>query len=338
MPSYYVHFMDDVPVKTHGPYALKAAKDFARIGSQFGGRRQVTRGRVGPVVRVYERGHRRWPVSAKEIRAAKLRPAERPSETAPRLPPALRAAWGQSPSPRANPTASATFPGPWSRSDSPELQELMASVIWTNALSTYATYAAEEASADGQPWPFGAVRQIVDELADNVPRVAVTDAAHYLNTLKRANGGRPWWDVANELGVEDLAEFAYYVVMQTEGAGVTWSDDHAERLITGHDEAVQTSGPAESRVRRLVAREYAVEENPAEAELPLLEQLGLNRWAYWLGVNWATETQHTPQTLAAMAQPELARRGLSSPHYREQFLQGVRAARTGRQSPRRGSW
>ncbi|PIY49034.1 MAG: hypothetical protein COZ05_01510 [Armatimonadetes bacterium CG_4_10_14_3_um_filter_59_10] len=241
--SYYVHFIDDDPPRTYGPYDLKVAKDFARIGSQTGGRRTVTEGERGHVVRLYERGYRRQPRGLSQ-----------------RLPPALREAWTRpvlsrhAPEDRlgwmANPTAPSTFPGPWDRSDSPELQNHMAVVIWGNALTTYANYVAEDHRV-----PFGFVPSIVEQLSDKVPSAARIDAARYLTDLKRANGGRPWWDIANELGVDDLDEFAYYVVQQTEGAGVAWSDSHEETLITGYDEAMNASGPASSQVERL-ARQY----------------------------------------------------------------------------------
>lgn len=45
----------------YGPYTLQAAKAFARIGSQFGGPRVVTRGVRGPLFRVYIAGKRTFP-------------------------------------------------------------------------------------------------------------------------------------------------------------------------------------------------------------------------------------------------------------------------------------
>jgi len=44
-----------------GPYTLKSAQDYARIGSQFGRDRSVLRGKGGPVVRKYSGGKRAWP-------------------------------------------------------------------------------------------------------------------------------------------------------------------------------------------------------------------------------------------------------------------------------------
>lgn len=62
---YYVHIPRAWEV--YGPYALKRAKDFARIGSQFGDERVVTRGLDGVVVRVYEDGERVWPVTERQL-------------------------------------------------------------------------------------------------------------------------------------------------------------------------------------------------------------------------------------------------------------------------------
>ena len=64
--KYYVYIPTDWAV--YGPYALKRAKDFARIGSQFGDERVVTRGLEGPKVRVYVDGERAWPVTEGQLR------------------------------------------------------------------------------------------------------------------------------------------------------------------------------------------------------------------------------------------------------------------------------
>jgi hypothetical protein len=47
-----------LPGWIRGPYSLKSAKDYARIGSQFGRDRLVIRGRGGPAVRRYSDGKR----------------------------------------------------------------------------------------------------------------------------------------------------------------------------------------------------------------------------------------------------------------------------------------
>jgi len=72
--TYYVHagtvsrqgvFTAD---ETWGPYSLKSAKDFARIGSQTGKyARAVSRGTRGLVVRVYRHGERVFPVLAADM-------------------------------------------------------------------------------------------------------------------------------------------------------------------------------------------------------------------------------------------------------------------------------
>jgi hypothetical protein len=61
--GYYVNISEPGETVAHGPFALTRAKDFARIGSQFGGDRVVTREFRGPVVRVYSAGSRLWPVT-----------------------------------------------------------------------------------------------------------------------------------------------------------------------------------------------------------------------------------------------------------------------------------
>jgi hypothetical protein len=61
--DYYVRFIDETPQIVYGPYSLSSAKSFARIGSSFGGRREVTHGENGPIIRVYERGYRVRPES-----------------------------------------------------------------------------------------------------------------------------------------------------------------------------------------------------------------------------------------------------------------------------------
>lgn len=73
--NYYVRIKGERV--TYGPYTLKSAKDFARIGSQFGSTRYVRRGTgTGPRVRTYTSGERRWPV--RESQLGGLLPSERP--------------------------------------------------------------------------------------------------------------------------------------------------------------------------------------------------------------------------------------------------------------------
>lgn len=72
--KYFVHIEKDGTA--YGPYALKAAKDFARIGSQHGSARAVTRGLDGPRVRLYAKGKRAWPTAARQLRG--LTAGERP--------------------------------------------------------------------------------------------------------------------------------------------------------------------------------------------------------------------------------------------------------------------
>lgn len=62
---------------TYGPYTLKSAKSFARIGSQHGKDRYVRRDRPGgPRVRHYSGGERSWPVRESQLRG--LLPSEQP--------------------------------------------------------------------------------------------------------------------------------------------------------------------------------------------------------------------------------------------------------------------
>jgi len=65
---YYVHFPEDEP-PIYEPKAksLKSAKDYARIGSQYGGKRIVTRGIHGKMIRVYVKGERVWPVTRRQL-------------------------------------------------------------------------------------------------------------------------------------------------------------------------------------------------------------------------------------------------------------------------------
>jgi hypothetical protein len=88
MREYYVHFIDDDPVLVYGPYNLKSAKDFARIGSQpgksGGGRRAVFTGARSSSrpVRVYEEGERVWPRTVGAL--SSLEQSEVPRVLAPR--------------------------------------------------------------------------------------------------------------------------------------------------------------------------------------------------------------------------------------------------------------
>jgi hypothetical protein len=52
-----------------GPYSLQTAKDYARIGSQYGKRmRVIMRGRNGALVRIYHKGKRVYPTTRLELR------------------------------------------------------------------------------------------------------------------------------------------------------------------------------------------------------------------------------------------------------------------------------
>jgi hypothetical protein len=73
--GYYVRIKGERAV--YGPYTLKSAKDFARIGSQFGKTRYVKRGSgSGQRVRTYSDGERTWPV--RESQLGGLLSSERP--------------------------------------------------------------------------------------------------------------------------------------------------------------------------------------------------------------------------------------------------------------------
>lgn len=88
MDKYFVHFVDDDPVLVYGPYGLKQAKDFARIGSipgkSGGGRRAVFSGPTpsSRLVRVYEEGERVWPRTLAGVQS--LEKAEVPRVLAPK--------------------------------------------------------------------------------------------------------------------------------------------------------------------------------------------------------------------------------------------------------------
>lgn len=65
--SYYVKIKGEGI--TYGPYSLRSAKDFARIGSQTGNDRYVLRGGPsGSKVRQYSGGERVWPVYEAQLR------------------------------------------------------------------------------------------------------------------------------------------------------------------------------------------------------------------------------------------------------------------------------
>lgn len=87
--SYFVHMVDDDPVLVYGPYTLKSAKDFARIGSQpgksGGGRRAVLDGPSpgSRMIRVYEEGDRVWPRTLEQLE--NLAASERPRVLAPKI-------------------------------------------------------------------------------------------------------------------------------------------------------------------------------------------------------------------------------------------------------------
>jgi hypothetical protein len=73
--GYYVRIKGERVV--YGPYTLKSAKDFARIGSQTGSPRYVKRGSgTGPRVRTYSGGRRVWPKTESQLGG--LLPSERP--------------------------------------------------------------------------------------------------------------------------------------------------------------------------------------------------------------------------------------------------------------------
>jgi len=84
--KYFVAMIDDDPVPVYGPYAIKSAKDFARIGSKYGGRRMVFCGDDGSIKRVYAKGYRMWPWGTNEIEEAGLSAAETPKVAMPYLP------------------------------------------------------------------------------------------------------------------------------------------------------------------------------------------------------------------------------------------------------------
>jgi len=80
--TYYVHagsirHGDFHAIETWGPYSLRAAKDFARIGSQTGRHaRAVTRSKTIFLVRIYKEGQRTFPIT--EVDLAGLTRGERP--------------------------------------------------------------------------------------------------------------------------------------------------------------------------------------------------------------------------------------------------------------------
>ena len=240
MFEYYVHMIDDDPVLNYGPYTgtkneFKRVKSFARIGSQTGGRRVITRGMEGPRVRVYQDGVRTFPVGKGQIQAANLLSWEVPKNPVPKK---------RNPGWIGNPILDK-----WSRRDTEPLVEEMAEVIWADTLHTVAMQVAEEYET-----PNNWIGLVMHQLGEDVPKEAASDARRFLKDFKKANGETSWFHIANNLNVtdEDLDTFAYYIVMQTLGQGVAWSDSRPGELITGYDEATNSYGPAEERVYTLL--------------------------------------------------------------------------------------
>jgi hypothetical protein len=203
--KYYVHFIDDDPVVTHGPYSIKGAKDFARIGSQYGGRRAVTRGVRGPIIRVYERGHRRWPRGKDEIKRAGLTRGETPKTASPRAPKLLERAWADEVQESARDVLS-------------EPQAAYMSNPWTPRAGESEDAGEATVQLTSQPWGTRHVVRIADlyELYYNNPaawkaielidRSGVTDGTKYRAIMRTGPGDfdfidlghifeRPWgWD------------------------------------------------------------------------------------------------------------------------------------------------
>lgn len=75
--NYIVVIVEEPPV-VYGPYYLKSAKDFARIGSQHGATRAVANRKTEKTVRVYNGGKRIWPVRLSQLKD--LTPGEIPRE------------------------------------------------------------------------------------------------------------------------------------------------------------------------------------------------------------------------------------------------------------------
>lgn len=198
MPGqYYVRMISDPGAPEYGPYSLKSAKDFARIGSKFGGPRAVTFGPKGRMVRLYERGYRRWPRGA-EIAVAGLKDSELPRVPTPKVPVLLQKVWGE---PEVYQAGMVQNPA-WSSKDTARLVRLMGLHIWYMAV-------ADAARTIAGPDEAG----LVDEAVSPVPQYAETDARRFLWVLKhKVFGKRDWWVVANASGVDDLEEFAGQLV------------------------------------------------------------------------------------------------------------------------------
>lgn len=175
--QYYVHMVEDEPPRVYGPYPLKNAKQFALIGSRFGGRRVVTWGKNERVVRVYAKGHRVWPVGPQQVRQAKLDAAEIPIQITPRQPKAPQGVRGVS-----NPE--------WANAHTSSLIESMAFAAWCDALCCGSPNSRPNAAH---------MRRRLREFE------------------KRHGGHHSWWVVANAYGVPSLVDLVALVLLVTSG-------------------------------------------------------------------------------------------------------------------------
>ena len=92
MKWYFVRMPEAPGDEMFGPYTLSSAKDFARIGSKFGGPRLVL-DEASKIIRLYEKGYRRFPRGHEEIKQAGLTTAETPRVANPYAPGSVKAEW-----------------------------------------------------------------------------------------------------------------------------------------------------------------------------------------------------------------------------------------------------
>lgn len=151
---------------------------------------------------------------------------------------------------------SANRVGAWAEDN---LVPIMAEYLWEDALHSIG-------EADEQEGRIDSAQRFIDEYRneesingcyrDARQIVRAVEAHYFPNDIEAVV---EWFEAES-----DLDEFAYYLVMQTLGHGVAWSDDHEEELWTpdwdaamwySHEDA---SEAADDYIERLDAEEFVV--------------------------------------------------------------------------------
>lgn len=200
MSSTYYVLVDGAQGETFGPYALRSAQDFARIGSQFGADRHVVKkGSSGrwQRVRVYHEGRRVWPTTREQAR--RLRGSEVPR------------AW------RANPADAHE-----------ELVHSVADAALFDGIATVVEFAVEDGLVD----PDDRLEVMNYIHGRGYTQEQTEEAAKLVEEVLDLHHAGSTEELVERLGADDLEQLGYYIYMQTAGHGVAWSDDRDEELYT----------------------------------------------------------------------------------------------------------